>query len=119
MSSARGVGTSNRHGAKSVTQLELLAKPGDPEHNPVWPYWPTRLRTSSSHEEGVERDWAVSTKAFVGEGGKVKFSYPSTYMNTLRGNWGCAATGATHLYGPASMSAAAPPCSSGMTSGRR
>jgi glutamate synthase (NADPH/NADH) small chain len=66
------VGTSNRHGAKSVVQLELLGKPADPERNPVWPYWPTRLRTSSSHEEGCERDWSVASKEFVGEGGKVK-----------------------------------------------
>ena len=42
--------------------------PPDVERNPVWPYWPTRLRTSSSHEEGVERDWSVATKAFIGEG---------------------------------------------------
>jgi glutamate synthase (NADPH/NADH) small chain len=66
------VGTSNRHGAASVTQFELLPMPPDPESNPVWPYWPTRLRTSSSHEEGVERDWSVATKAFVGEKGRVK-----------------------------------------------
>jgi glutamate synthase (NADPH) small chain len=66
------VGTSNRHGAKSITQFELLPMPPDPERNPVWPYWPTRLRTSSSHEEGAERDWSIATKAFVGEGGKVK-----------------------------------------------
>jgi len=66
------VGTSNRHGALSVTQLELLPMPPDTERNPVWPYWPTRLRTSSSHEEGCERDWSVATKAFVGEHGKVK-----------------------------------------------
>jgi glutamate synthase (NADPH) small chain len=66
------VGTSNRHGAKSVTQWELLAKPDDPTFNPVWPNWPLRLRTSSSHEEGVDRDWSVATKEFVGEGGKVK-----------------------------------------------
>ena len=66
------VGTSNRHGAKSVTQFELLPMPPDVERNPVWPYWPTRLRTSSSHEEGVARDWSIATKAFVGEGGKVK-----------------------------------------------
>jgi glutamate synthase (NADPH/NADH) small chain len=46
--------------------------PPDPERNPEWPYWPTRLRTSSSHEEGAERDWSIATKAFVGEGGKVK-----------------------------------------------
>jgi glutamate synthase (NADPH/NADH) small chain len=66
------VGTSNRHGAASVTQLELLPMPPDVEDNPVWPYWPTRLRTSSSHEEGVTRDWSVATKAFVGENGRVK-----------------------------------------------
>jgi glutamate synthase (NADPH/NADH) small chain len=66
------VGTSNRHGAKSVTQFELLDKPADLSFNPVWPYWPIRLRTSSSHEEGADRDWSVGTKAFIGEGGKVK-----------------------------------------------
>jgi glutamate synthase (NADPH/NADH) small chain len=66
------VGTSNRHGAKSVTQWELLAKPDDPTFNPVWPYWPLRLRTSSSHEEGVNRDWSVATKEFLGAGGKVE-----------------------------------------------
>jgi len=65
------VGTSNRHGAASVTQFELLPMPPDVDRNPVWPYWPVRLRTSSSHEEGVERDWAVATKEFVGENGKV------------------------------------------------
>ena len=64
------VGTSNRHGANSVTQFELLPMPPDVERNPVWPYWPTRLRTSSSHEEGVSRDWSIATKEFVGEGGK-------------------------------------------------
>jgi glutamate synthase (NADPH/NADH) small chain len=70
------VGTSNRHGAKSVAQFELLGKPDDTVRNPVWPYWPTRLRTSSSHEEGAKRDWSIATKSFVGgEGemsGKVK-----------------------------------------------
>ncbi|OFZ96767.1 MAG: glutamate synthase [Betaproteobacteria bacterium RIFCSPLOWO2_02_FULL_62_17] len=66
------VGTSNRHGAKSVTQFELLPMPPDTDKNPVWPYWPQRLRTSSSHEEGAERDWAVGTKRFLGEGGLVK-----------------------------------------------
>ena len=66
------VGTSNRHSAKSIIQFELLPMPPDVERNPVWPYWPTRLRTSSSHEEGVSRDWSIATKAFVGEGGKVK-----------------------------------------------
>ena len=66
------VGTSNRHGAKSVTQFELLPMPSDKDANPVWPYWPQRLRTSSSHEEGVQRDWAVATKRLVGEAGQVK-----------------------------------------------
>jgi glutamate synthase (NADPH/NADH) small chain len=66
------VGTSNRHGAKSVTQFELLDKPKDMALNEVWPYWPQRLRTSSSHEEGATRDWSIATKQFVGEAGKVK-----------------------------------------------
>ena len=66
------VGTSNRHGAKSVTQFELLPMPPDVERNPVWPYWPTRLRTSSSHEEGANRDWSVATKEFLGENGKLR-----------------------------------------------
>ncbi len=66
------VGTSNRHGAASVTQFELLPMPPDVDKNPVWPYWPQRLRTSSSHEEGAERDWAVATKRLEGAGGKVK-----------------------------------------------
>jgi glutamate synthase (NADPH) small chain len=67
------VGTSNRQGALSVTQFELLAQPPEHENKPlVWPYWPMKLRTSSSHEEGCERDWAVQTKAFKGEHGKLK-----------------------------------------------
>ena len=61
------VGTSNRHGAKSVTQWELLPQPPESENKPLtWPYWPLKLRTSSSHEEGVQRDWAIATKAFKG-----------------------------------------------------
>ena len=67
------VGTSNRQGARSVTQFELLPQPPEHENKPlVWPYWPMKLRTSSSHEEGCHRDWAVQTKAFKGENGKVK-----------------------------------------------
>ncbi len=63
------VGTSNRHGAKSVTQFELLPQPPARENKELtWPYWPVKLRTSSSHEEGVERDWAVTTKRFEGDG---------------------------------------------------
>ena len=62
------VGTSNRHGAKSVTQWELLPQPPENENKPLtWPYWPLKLRTSSSHEEGVQRDWAIATKAFKGD----------------------------------------------------
>jgi glutamate synthase (NADPH/NADH) small chain len=68
------VGTSNRQGAKSVTQFELLPQPPEHENKKlVWPYWPVKLRTSSSHEEGCERDWSVTTKAFKGDGkGNVK-----------------------------------------------
>jgi glutamate synthase (NADPH/NADH) small chain len=63
------VGTSNRHGASSVTQFELLPQPPAQENRELtWPYWPVKLRTSSSHEEGVERDWAVTTKRFNGDG---------------------------------------------------
>jgi glutamate synthase (NADPH/NADH) small chain len=63
------VGTSNRHGAASVTQFELLPQPPVQENKPlVWPYWPIRLRTSSSHEEGCQRDWAVATKCFNDDG---------------------------------------------------
>jgi len=75
------VGTSNRHSAKSVTQFELLPMPPDVERNPVWPYWPTRLRTSSSHEEGVSRDWSIATKEFVGEKGTLKA------LKTVRLEW--------------------------------
>ena len=67
------VGTSNRHGAKSVTQFELLPQPPEHENKPlVWPYWPAKLRTSSSHEEGARRDWAVATKRLEGRNGKVE-----------------------------------------------
>ncbi|MFL6716751.1 MAG: glutamate synthase subunit beta [Burkholderiaceae bacterium] len=67
------VGTSNRHGAASVVQFELLPQPPEQENKPmVWPYWPTKLRTSSSHEEGCERDWAVATKRLEGKNGKVE-----------------------------------------------
>jgi glutamate synthase (NADPH/NADH) small chain len=67
------VGTSNRHGAKSVTQFELLPMPPEVENKPlVWPYWPTKLRTSSSHEEGCEREFAIATKEFIGGEGKDK-----------------------------------------------
>jgi glutamate synthase (NADPH/NADH) small chain len=67
------VGTSNRHGAASVAQFELMPQPPEQENKPlVWPYWPTKLRTSSSHDEGCERDWAVATKRLEGKNGKVE-----------------------------------------------
>jgi glutamate synthase (NADPH) small chain len=62
------VGTSNRQGAASVTQIEIMPKPPEKEDKALtWPDWPLKLRTSSSHEEGVERDWAILTKRVVGE----------------------------------------------------
>ena len=66
------IGTSNRQGAKSVTQLEILEKPPEKENKLLtWPNWPLKLRTSSSHEEGVSRNWSVSTKLFEGYKNKV------------------------------------------------
>jgi len=66
------IGTSNRHGAKSITQLEILARPPDRDAAGFeWPYWPMIHRSSSSHEEGAEREFAVSTRRFVGKDGKV------------------------------------------------
>ncbi|MGB7181326.1 MAG: glutamate synthase subunit beta [Burkholderiaceae bacterium] len=63
------VGTSNRQGAKRVVQFELMSQPPQEEDKPMtWPYWPVKLRTSSSHEEGCDRDWAVTTKAFKDDG---------------------------------------------------
>jgi glutamate synthase (NADPH/NADH) small chain len=76
------IGTSNRQGAKSVTQIEILAMP--PEHEEkllTWPDWPMKLRTSSSQEEGIKRDWSVSTKAFVGKDGHV------TGLTSVRVDW--------------------------------
>jgi len=76
------VGTSNRHGASSVTQFEVMPEPPVEENRPMtWPYWPLKLRTSSSHEEGCERVFAVSTKEFVGEKGKV------TGLKTVQVEW--------------------------------
>jgi glutamate synthase (NADPH/NADH) small chain len=67
------IGTSNRQGALSITQFELLPQPPEQENKPlVWPYWPIKLRTSSSQEEGCDRDWAVATKRFEGSNGKVE-----------------------------------------------
>jgi glutamate synthase (NADPH/NADH) small chain len=67
------VGTSNRHGAVSVTQFELMPQPPEKENKElVWPNWPLKMRTSSSHEEGCDRDWSITTKELIGENGKVK-----------------------------------------------
>ena len=66
------VGTSNRHGAVSVTQFEVMPQPPVEENKPmVWPYWPMKLRTSSSHEEGCDREFAISTQEFMGDNGKI------------------------------------------------
>jgi glutamate synthase (NADPH/NADH) small chain len=76
------VGTSNRHGAVSVTQFELMPQPPVEENRPMtWPYWPIKLRTSSSHEEGCEREFAISTKEFLGNNGRV------TGLKTVRVEW--------------------------------
>ncbi len=67
------VGTSNRHGAASITQIEVMPRPPEQENKSlVWPNWPLKMRTSSSHDEGCERDWAIATKEFIGEKGKLK-----------------------------------------------
>jgi glutamate synthase (NADPH/NADH) small chain len=68
------VGTSNRHGAKSVTQIELMPMPPkERDASTPWPNWPMMLRTSTSHDEGCERQWSINTKEFVGdENGNLK-----------------------------------------------
>ncbi len=76
------VGTSNRHGAASVTQFELMPQPPEEENKPLtWPYWPSKLRTSSSHEEGCEREFAIATKQFTGKDGTL------TGLKTVRVEW--------------------------------
>ena len=68
------IGTSNRQGAVEVVQFELLTRPPHDEDKPmVWPHWPMKLRTSTSHDEGCEREWSVATKEFIGDDqGRVK-----------------------------------------------
>jgi glutamate synthase (NADPH/NADH) small chain len=76
------IGTSNRHGAASVTQLEIMPQPPERENKTLtWPDWPLKLRTSSSQEEGCERDFAVATKRAVGKDGKV------TALECVRLEW--------------------------------
>ena len=76
------MGTSHRQGAASVTQFELMPMPPEEEFKPLsWPYWPYRLRTSSSHEEGGQREFAIATREFVGDNGKL------TGIRTVRVEW--------------------------------
>ncbi len=76
------IGTSIRQGAASVTNFELLPRPPDHEDKALtWPSWPMKLRTSSSHEEGCERDFAVATRSLSGEGGRV------TVLHAVRLEW--------------------------------
>ena len=76
------VGTSNRQGAASVTQIEIMPKPPEHEDKALsWPNWPLKLRTSSSHEEGVTRDWAINARRVIGEDGKV------TGLECVRVEW--------------------------------
>jgi glutamate synthase (NADPH/NADH) small chain len=80
------VGTSNRHGAVSVTQFEVMPQPPVEENRPMtWPYWPIKLRTSSSHDEGCEREFAISTKEFIG--GTGKDAGKVTGLKTVRVAW--------------------------------
>ena len=67
------VGVSNRQGAASITQIEVMPRAPDQENKSLtWPYWPLKFRSSSSHEEGCSRDWAIATKEFMGENGVLK-----------------------------------------------
>ena len=76
------IGTSNRHGAASVTQFEIMPQPPVKENKMlVWPDWPLKMRTSSSHQEGCERDWSVQTKRAIGENGKI------TALECVRVDW--------------------------------
>ena len=63
------IGTSTRHGAAAIVQLEIMPRPPDQENKDlIWPYWPLKYRTSSSQEEGCEREFAVATKSFINDG---------------------------------------------------
>ncbi|HTC83954.1 MAG TPA: glutamate synthase subunit beta [Rhizomicrobium sp.] len=76
------IGTSNRHGAASVTQFEILPQPPAKENKMlVWPDWPLKLRTSSSQQEGCERDWSVQTRRVIGQDGKI------TALECVRVDW--------------------------------
>jgi glutamate synthase (NADPH/NADH) small chain len=76
------IGTSRRHGAVSITQLEIMPKPPEKENKTLtWPNWPNKLRTSSSHEEGCERRWSVDTVSFEGQDGRL------TAVNCIEVEW--------------------------------
>src|SRR5690606_35934850 len=78
------IGTSNRQGALSVTQIEIMPAPPEKENKPlVWPNWPMKMRTSSSQEEGVTRDFAVATVRFEGENGRVTALHCARAADTL------------------------------------
>ena len=86
------IGTSNRHGARSVTQLEIMPEPPEQEDKLLtWPNWPLKLRTSSSQEEGCARDFAVATKRFTGAAGRV------TGLDAVRVDWQKGADGRMSL----------------------
>ena len=76
------VGTARRQGAASITQMEIMPQPPEKENKDMtWPNWPMKLRTTSSHEEGCERDWSIATKAFTGKNGKL------TAIECIRLDW--------------------------------
>ncbi len=84
------IGTSTRQGAASITQLEILPRPPEKEDkDTTWPHWPNRLRTSSSHEEGAQREWSVATKRFEGENGRVTrlVAVRVEWARDDQGNW--------------------------------
>ena len=86
------VGTSFRQGAASVTQLEIMPQPPEKENKALtWPNWPMKLRTSTSHDEGANRDFAITTKKFVGSDGKIKG------MQTIRVQWESMADGTMQM----------------------
>ncbi len=86
------VGTSIRQGAVSVTQLEIMPKPPEKEDKAmIWPNWPMKMRTSTSHEEGCERDWSVSTKSIKGDNGKV------TALELVRLRWAANGNGGMNM----------------------
>jgi glutamate synthase (NADPH/NADH) small chain len=82
------IGTANRQGAASITQLEILPQPPEHENKALtWPDWPLKMRTSSSQEEGCARDWAVLTRRAVGANGRIEA------LECVRVDWGKDASG--------------------------